>query len=312
MAYQTFTLKCPLHVSAIATLYYFSYTPDFVSRWDEHDFWELIYVDHGTTIIQTENGIFPLETGQVVLHRPNVRHRLQCDGTHNANVFIASFVCRSPIMRHFGNGPLTLPPAARSLIISLIECGAQTFNCRKSVIPLENAPLAGQQMVRNYLEILLIHLLRVAEHQESAADNPSLLESAPLPADKIMAYLNDHVYERVTIEQLCEVFHYQKSRLCALFKKQTGKTIITYFTERKIETAKELMRQGKSMGQIATLLQFDTPQYFSRIFRTYTGLSPRAYRSTLMFDVNHRVKKRQLNTPKTQENGPDFSVNKKI
>ena len=56
------------------------------------------------------------------------------------------------------------------------------------------------------------------------------------------------------------------------------------------------------MGQIATMLQFDTPQYFSRIFRAYTGLSPRAYRSTLMFDVNNHVKKRQLNTPKTQEN----------
>ena len=62
------------------------------------------------------------------------------------------------------------------------------------------------------------------------------------------------------------------------------------------------MRQGKSIGQIATMLQFDTPQYFSRIFRRYTGLSPRAYRSTLMFDVNNHIKKRQLNTPKIQEN----------
>ncbi len=302
MTYQTYTLKCPLHVSAIATLYYFSYTPDFVSRWDAHDFWELIYVDHGTTIVHSDNTSFPLETGQVVLHRPNVRHRIQCDGTHNANVFIASFVCRSPIMRHFGVGPITLPPAARSLIVSLIECGLQTFNCRKSVIPLENAPLGGQQLVRNYLEMLLIHLLRAVEQEECVNVKIASGESTSLPAEQIMAYLNEHIYERITIEQLCDVFHYRKSRLCALFKEQTGKTIITYFTERRIETAKELMRQGKSAGQVATLLQFETPQYFSRVFKSYTGLSPRDYRSTLMFDVNNRVKKRQLNTPRTQEN----------
>ena len=302
MAYQPHTLKCPLHVSAIATLYYFSYTPDFVSRWDEHNFWELIYVDHGKTIIQTQQDTFPLEAGQVVLHRPNIRHRLQCDGTHTANVFIVSFVCRSPIMRQFGEQPFLLPREIRPLIISLIDAGLKTFNCRKSIVPLDGAPLGGQQLVRNYLEMILIHLLRATENQNDTALQATQSNATTLPADQITAYLDEHIYERVTIEQLCEVFHYQKSRLCALFKKQTGKTIITYFTERKIEAAKELMRQGKSMGQIATMLQFDTPQYFSRIFRSYTGLSPRAYRSTLMFDVNNHVKKRQLNTPKTQEN----------
>ena len=302
MAYQPHTLKCPLHISAIATLYYFSYTPDFVSRWDEHDFWELIYVDHGSTIIRTETDTFPLEAGQVVLHRPNIRHSLQCDGEHSASVFIVSFVCRSAVMRQFPSVPFPMPHDARPLIVSLIDSGLQTFNCRKSIIPLEDAPLGGQQLVRNYLEMLLIHLLRAAERQEDATVQTAQTDAAPLPADLIMAYLDEHIYERVTIEQLCETFHYQKSRLCSLFKKQTGKTIITYFTERKIEAAKELMRQGKSMGQIATMLQFDTPQYFSRIFRSYTGLSPRAYRSTLMFDVNNHVRKRQLNTPKTQEN----------
>lgn len=302
MAYQPYTLKCPLHISAVATLYYFSYTPDFVSRWDEHDFWELIYVDHGNTIAETEEGLFPLTAGEVILHRPNLRHRLQCDGEHAANVFIVSFVCRSPIMRQFCSTPFTLPPAARPLIISLIECGAQAFNCRKSILPLEVAPLGGQQLVRNYLEMILIHLLRAMEHHTSDTVEELPSGAAALPARQVMAYLDEHIYDRITIEQLCETFHYQKSRLCAIFKKQTGKTIITYFTERKVEAAKELMRQGKSMGQIATMLQFDTPQYFSRIFRSYTGLSPRAYRSTLMFDVNNHVKKRQLNTPKTQEN----------
>lgn len=302
MAYQLTPLENILQVRAIPTLFYFSFANDYVSKWDRHDFWELIYVDHGTTVVRADDRTFPLEMGQVILHRPNVRHTISCDGTHKANVFIITFVCDSPALQRLGADPIPLPAEAYFLIVSLIKYGMQTFDCHDWLIPLENAPSGGQQMVRLCLEMLLIHLLRTTERQEDAEAPTVQPNASPLPADQIMAYLDERIYERVTIEQLCDAFHYQKSRLCALFKKQTGKTIITYFTERKIETAKELMRQGKSMGQIATMLQFDTPQYFSRIFRSYTGLSPRAYRSTLMFDVNNHVKKRQLNTPKTQEN----------
>ena len=75
MTYQPVPIKNLLHVSAIPTLLYYSYTPDFISKWDEHDFWELIYVDHGVTIICAEDRTFPLHSGQAILHRPNVRHQ---------------------------------------------------------------------------------------------------------------------------------------------------------------------------------------------------------------------------------------------
>lgn len=302
MPYQSIPLKNLIHVSAIPTLLYFSFTPEFVSKWDVHDFWELIYVDHGTTIIEADDRTFPLDKGQVILHRPNVRHRIRCDGTHNANVFIVTFFCRSPIMRNLGMNPLSLPTSMRPLIVSLLECGLQTFDCRKTLVPLENEPLGGQQLVRLYLEMLLIRLLQAAEHQSELPVKQDSLPHEPQLSDRIMAYLNEHIYDQISIETLCDVFHYRKSRLCALFKEQTGKTIITYFTERRIETAKELMRQGMTVGQVAAMLQFDTPQYFSRVFKSYTGLSPRAYRSSLMFDVNNHVKKRPPNAHRTQEN----------
>lgn len=302
MAYQPTPIKNLLHVSAIPTLYYFSYTPDFVSRWDVHDFWELIFVDHGRTVIDADERTFPLQQGQVILHRPNVRHRIRCDGVHEANVFIITFVCRSAAMKQLGKDPIELPSSVRPLIVSLIEDGMKTFDCRTWLTPLADAPTGGQQVIRLYLEMLLITLLRAVENRYEMPHSATFTSSEHRLTDDIMGYLNEHIYEQVTIEQLCTTFHYRKSRLCALFKEHTGKTIIAYFTERKIETAKELMRQGMSVGQTATLLQFDTPQYFSRVFKSYTGLSPRAYRSSLMFDVNNHVKKRQLNATRTQEN----------
>ena len=302
MVYQPVPIKNLLHVHAIPTLYYYSFTPDFTSNWDVHDFWELIYVDRGNTVIDADDRTFPLKSGQVILHRPNVRHRIRCDGMHEANVFIITFVCRSAAMKQIGEDPIVLPHAARPLIVSLIEDSIKTFDCRQWLVSLPDAPLGGEQVIRLYLEMLLIRLLRTVGDRDDAPPSPLTAPSDQRLARDIMAYLDEHVCEQVTIEQLCSAFHYRKSRLCALFKEHTGKTIIAYLTERKIETSKELMRKGASVGQAAALLQFDTPQYFSRVFKNYTGLSPRDYRSSLMFDVNNHVKKRQLNAKRTQEN----------
>lgn len=301
MPYVQIPLKNLLHVSKITTILYLGFSPEYRSALDVHDFWELIYVDKGVTRIMAREHEFPLKSGEVILHAPNLRHRISCDETHSANVFIVSFNCKSAAMKQFGTSPITVPPAVRPLITSLIDEGTKNFDCAVLPMkPLSDSPVGGQQMIRILLESLLIQLLRVsaapAETRPEAETRPVAETSGGGLASGIIAYLNNHIYDQVTIEQLCETFHYGKSRLCAVFRKDTGKTIITFYTEKKIEAAKELMRQGKTIRETATLLGFDTPQYFSRVFKTYTGMPPHDYRHSLLFAVNAKVKRRQLNT----------------
>ncbi len=298
MRYVEIPLKSLINVRKVTTILYLSFAPDYRSTLDVHNFWELIYVDRGITRVCAGQREFPLKCGEVVLHRPNLAHRISCDGTHDASVFIISFNCKSPAMKRFGNGPITLPPTLRPLITSIIDEGTRVFDCEALPMTfLPNAPPGGQQMIRILLETLLIKLLRSLTSPAADADIPP---TRPRQADhslvdKIMSYLDSHVCDKVTIRQLCGEFHYGKSRLCALFAAGTGKTIITYFTEKKVEVARELMRQGKTIRETAALLGFDTPQYFSRVFKTYTGMSPRDYRNSLLFSVNSKVKRRQLN-----------------
>jgi AraC-like DNA-binding protein len=295
MGYVEIPLKSLINVRKVTTILYLSFAPDYRSTLDLHNFWELIYVDRGITRVCAGEREFPLKCGEVVLHRPNLAHRISCDGTHDANVFIVSFNCKSPAMRRFGDDPITLPPALRPLITSIIEEGTRVFDCAAlPMTPLPDSPPGGQQMIRILLEMLLIKLLRSLS--APAAETPPRPPQADYSlVEQIKSYLDRHVYDKVTIRQLCEEFHYGKSRLCALFAAGTGKTIITYFTEKKIEAARELMRQGKTIRETAAMLGFDTPQYFSRVFKTYTGMSPRDYRNSLLFSVNSKVRRRQLN-----------------
>ncbi len=64
-----------------------------------------------------------------------------------------------------------------------------------------------------------------------------------------------------------------------LFKKYTGETIFDYLTNRKIERAKELLRQENSrVYEVAELVGYKSKTYFSALFKECTGMTPREYR----------------------------------
>ena len=82
------------------------------------------------------------------------------------------------------------------------------------------------------------------------------------------------------MEELCHRFHYGKSRLSSIFREAYGESVMRFYLRRKIERAEVLLRTTeKNIADISAELQFDSPQYFSRIFRQYTGVCPRDYRN---------------------------------
>jgi two-component system response regulator YesN len=60
---------------------------------------------------------------------------------------------------------------------------------------------------------------------------------------------------------------------------KTGKTIMGYYTELKINQAKQLLRENElSVREISEKLAFSTPDYFTKTFKRVTGLTPLAYK----------------------------------
>ena len=69
------------------------------------------------------------------------------------------------------------------------------------------------------------------------------------------------------------------SYICVLFKEETGKTINRYITEYRIEKSKEYLRdRTQKIANIAEKVGYQEGDYFAKIFRKVTGLSPSEYR----------------------------------
>ena len=273
-------------VSKIVTIHYFEFDKTFQTVGESHNFWEFVYAEKESLLCSSDGQEIILQQGEILFHKPNEFHTLAANGKTAPNVFILSFVCKSESIKFFENKKITLSPQLAKFIYSILEEGKRTFNIPysdpnlKKMHLLSSPTLGGEQLIKNYLEIFLINLLR--EQTETAQGNATFLpwkELSAKPINDITALLKENVYSSLTIDDICEKTAYSKAYLFRIFKAQTGKTIMAYFIELKINHAKQLLRENElSVREISERLAFSAPDYFTKTFKRITGLTPLAYK----------------------------------
>ena len=275
-----------LVIDKIVTIHYFEFGKNFVSEGESHDFWELVYADKGGIVCTAGENTVPLGQGEMIFHKPNEFHRLAADGKSVPNIFIVSFECKSEAVRFFENKKIRTEKGSRRLIYAIWEEAKKTFDipfsdpALKKLKLLPSPTLGGQQLIRNYLEILLIDLMR--SQTETEGGNRVFLQKDEFenkPVKDILKILSENVESRLTVNDICAAAGYSRAYAFRAFKTATGKSIMDYFLHLKIERAKQLLREGEfSVKEIADALAFDTPNYFSKSFKRIEGITPSAYK----------------------------------
>ena len=97
--------------------------------------------------------------------------------------------------------------------------------------------------------------------------------------DKVSKYIDDNMDKMLKLEELASICNLSPGYFSRVFKKETGKTVITYINEKKVERAKKLLKESKDpIINISLDLGFDDCGYFIRVFKKITGLTPKAFR----------------------------------
>ncbi len=92
-------------------------------------------------------------------------------------------------------------------------------------------------------------------------------------------YIFKHVYENIKLSDLAKQVSMNPNYLSEIFKNQTGVNIKEYIHSQKVEEAKKLLDlYGTPLLEISTRLNFCNQSHFSRVFKKYTGESPKQYR----------------------------------
>ena len=92
-------------------------------------------------------------------------------------------------------------------------------------------------------------------------------------------YLAMHYHQPITSADLAKALHFNNSYCCRLFKRTFGYTFQTYLLRYRLERSKLLLKNTDlPITEIAFQVGFNSPSYFSMVFREYIGISPTAYR----------------------------------
>ena len=96
---------------------------------------------------------------------------------------------------------------------------------------------------------------------------------------QICSFVLENVDEEISLSTVADSLFINKSYISGTFKQKTGTAFIEYLTIVKMERAKKLIRDGSiKIYEIAELLGFKDIEYFSKLFKKYTGFSPTEYR----------------------------------
>ena len=96
-----------------------------------------------------------------------------------------------------------------------------------------------------------------------------------------MTLIQEHLTEDLSLEWIAEHVHSNASYLSRVFKKEVGMSVISYITDLRIKKAKDLLEHSDlKTGEISEAVGIHDPAYFSVVFKKYTGMSPKAYKSS--------------------------------
>lgn len=94
----------------------------------------------------------------------------------------------------------------------------------------------------------------------------------------ILDYINQNLTDDLTIDLLSKQFYISKYHLMRIFKEETGYTIGTYITDKRLMMAKELLGQDIPITEICFLCGFKNYSTFSRAYKTFFGKTPQSTR----------------------------------
>jgi two-component system, response regulator YesN len=130
--------------------------------------------------------------------------------------------------------------------------------------------MTNSTQVIEWLYTLRNGLVNILEERKTTYKNHIIIN--------VQKYINSHVEERLTLNDIALIFGISPNYLSTLFKKNSDIGFTEYINHAKIKRAKELMKESNlKVYEVADQLGFESAFYFSKVFKKVEGISPREF-----------------------------------
>ena len=233
-----------------------------------HNHTELFYIVGGKGQFFIEDQCFPVDVNSLVIINPNVIHTEASLNAQPLEYIVLGIDGIELANSENSNGQFCMLDHFESVEIS---------GCLRNILrEMELKNTGYEDICQAYMEILIIRLMRSTSLAVPA--EPQTI-SGNRQCAAVRRHIDVHFKEPLTLEQLAEEAHMNKFYLSHAFKREYGISPINYMITKRIEESKYLLAETDlSLSQVAQMLGFTSPSYFSPVFRRTQNLSPTEYR----------------------------------
>ena len=228
--------------------------------------YQLLYVERGNIHMEFQNKSFILKSGELLLIPPGIYQKYYTVPNIEHKDFWIHFSGTQvpPLLEKIGLSPLQPVYIGDNLnLTNSITNIALLMQIRQPGYELKSLSLFYDVFYILYSEIA------TSKHSSSYFQIKAAIE-----------YIHKHYSEIRSVSELADMCSLSVSRFQYLFKAEFGKSVVKYVTDLKISQAKRLLMQTDySIREIAEILGFEDSLYFSKVFKHYTGLSPKHYKT---------------------------------
>ena len=240
-----------------------------------HDFCKLLLLRSGTGSYEVEGQRYSLQPGDVVLlgaktiHKPDFAPDMPYDRTilYISPAFLQQQSDDSCQLEQIFSGRdghvLRAAGPQQEKLVHLVDGMEQE---------LSGDGFGRTILCHSYLMGLLVEIGRLQDRDHRP--QPVSLQTQNPHIAEILRYLDRHLTEDLSIDQLAEQFFLSKYHLMRLFHQETGSTIHSYLTERRLFHAKALMAQGSSATDACFRSGWRSYSSFTRAYMKRFGTTP--------------------------------------
>lgn len=249
---------------------YSNYNAD-AFREHTHDAYSIGLLESGQTTFSLEGESHHAEAGQVVLIGPNVAHA--CNPDQDSDM----------AYRMFYVSPEWVQAVAK-------EVFGQASGIPVFPLPVLDDPDVWDAWLKLYTaitegagrlekETLLVQGLADLLARHGAMGEISEPDDVPDAVERAKDHLAANLSEKVSLDQLSEVAHLSRYHLLRIFQKAVGLPPHAYQNQLRVDLGKRLLAEGMSISQTAVEVGFADQSHFSRVFKQYTGATPKQYQA---------------------------------
>lgn len=263
--------------------YYYKQWDGFDMPFHQHLAVEVMYVISGTCVVETEDGRHEMRKGEFIFLDSNVPHRLIVTKGNPCRMLNLEFVFQKselnegfPSMRTLISGSPELQRfLSQQATYSIYKDPSEIYQILRSLITeLDDTTRESEWTVQLLLAQLLIRLAKLLGKEVTEPKQQQIAY-----VQEALEYMHQHYDYEMKVEDIAAAVNVHPGYLHRIFKQQIGRTPVQYLTDFRMEKAKMLLENTSiPVSDIADYVGLNSRQYFSSLFKKYTGRTPLEHR----------------------------------